>query len=204
VTTSVINLPLASVTHGAIKRRRVLLVDASDGKRELRSEALRSLGIDVDCACDISEARAWWRVDLYALVLVNLENDLGHWDDFCADVRVAIPRQKLAFLVGKPAYLAESPNMPDAPEVQMGGGLGITMAANVPEAIDPGGLSPLWGIMEASRRISAVRSASVARSLAISKRPSPPRDAEQRPSKRREATSLFAAEVRKQELHEEY
>ena len=33
-------------------------------KRELRAEAMRRLGMDVDCACDISEARSWWRADL--------------------------------------------------------------------------------------------------------------------------------------------
>jgi hypothetical protein len=43
--------------------------------------------------------------------------------------------------------------------------------------------------LEASRRISAVRSASVARTQAIRDRPTPPRDLEARFSKRAEAES---------------
>jgi len=30
--------------------------------------------MEVDIAIDIAEARAWWRADLYNLVLMNVEN----------------------------------------------------------------------------------------------------------------------------------
>jgi hypothetical protein len=39
------------------RKKRVLLVDTSTAKRDLRAEAMRKLGMDVDCACDIDEAR---------------------------------------------------------------------------------------------------------------------------------------------------
>ena len=38
---------------------------------------MRKLGIEVDCAADIAEARSWWRADLYNLVLINMENEIG-------------------------------------------------------------------------------------------------------------------------------
>jgi hypothetical protein len=61
--------------------------------------------------------------------------------------------------------------------------------------------SPLpWGILEASRRISAVRSASVARSQAIRNRPTPPRDLEARFSKRAEAESQLLPELELPEI----
>src|SRR5881396_3024853 len=110
MTTLMLALPLSNPIRGPVKKRRVLLVDTSPSKRELRAETMRRLGLDVDCAADISEARSWWRADLYNLVLINMQNELGCRDKFCEDVRGAIPPQQLAFLVGKPDYLAELPN----------------------------------------------------------------------------------------------
>jgi hypothetical protein len=51
-------------------------------------------------------------------------------------------------------------------------------------SIDLADLSQRWGIMEASRRISAVRSASNARTKAMRDRPAPTRDIEIRHGKR--------------------
>jgi len=61
-----------------LKKKRVLLVDTSPTKRYLRAEVMLKLGMEVDCAADICEARCWWRADLYNLVLLNVENKLGH------------------------------------------------------------------------------------------------------------------------------
>src|SRR5882724_731848 len=118
MTTSFITLPLSSPIPGPIKRKRVLLVDTSTAKRELRAEAMRKLGMDVDCACDISEARSWWRADLYNLVLINMENELEDRDRFCQDVRGATPPQQLVFLVGKPGYLADLPNVNEPSSIE--------------------------------------------------------------------------------------
>src|SRR5438309_327935 len=64
MTTLMLALPLSNPIRGPVKKRRVLLVDTSPSKRELRAETMRRLGMDVDCAADISEARSWWRADL--------------------------------------------------------------------------------------------------------------------------------------------
>jgi hypothetical protein len=200
-TPSLLTLSLSALIPGPVKRKRVLLVDGSPAKRDLRSEALRKLGIDVDCACDIGEARSWWRTDLYSLVLINLENDLSQWDEFCADIRVATPAQKVAFLVGKPAYLSESPNATDPLQTESRDSIKTRSDAKTQGQTGPSGnLTLQWGIMEASRRISAVRSVSVARSMAIRNRPTPPRDFEPRPYRRDPLTTLVAAELRKEEL----
>jgi len=53
-------LPLSTSIPGGVKKKRVLLIDASHAKRDLRAEVLRKLGIDVDCAADMAEARSWW------------------------------------------------------------------------------------------------------------------------------------------------
>jgi CheY-like chemotaxis protein len=174
---------LSAPIPGELKKKRVLLIDTSQAKRELRAEVMRKVGMDVDCAADIAEARSWWRADLYDLVLINMEKGHGYRDQFCDDIRSATPPQRLAFLVGQPKYLADSPNGEEESLVQNGDGqiigdLKLSLAAH---RLD---LTQRWGILEASRRISAVRSTSMARTQAMRALPSPPRDSEGRPSKR--------------------
>ena len=87
---SLLSAPIhGEVKHGEVKKKRVLLVDTSQSKRQLRAEIMRKLGIDVDCAADINEALSWWRADLYNLVLINAQNDVGQRDDFCEVIRHA-------------------------------------------------------------------------------------------------------------------
>lgn len=177
-------LPISVRLPGAEKKRRVLLVDTSTRKRDLRAEVMRKVGIDVDCAADIIEARSWWRADLYDLVLINVEKGLGHRDRFCEDLRVAKPPQRLAFLVGGPEYLSDAPNGDEQfaiENVDTQATMGDVKAAL---SAVVGELTQRWGILEASRRISAVRSTCSARSKAMRDRPVAPRDVEGRPSKR--------------------
>src|SRR5205823_930351 len=157
----------------AAKKKRVLLVDTSRAKRDLRSETMRKLGMDVDCAADIPEARCWWRADLYDLVLINVDDANGPRDKFCNDVRGATPPQQIMFLVGKPEYLATSPNDERSPVEHAGSLLweDVRAALDANPSERPG---QNWGILEACRRISAVRSVSEARSRALRDRPLPP------------------------------
>jgi CheY-like chemotaxis protein len=180
MTTALLTLKLSLPIPDADKKKRVLLVDASSPKRDLRAQVMRRLGMNVDCAADIPEARSWWRANLYDLVLINMERGLGHRDRFCDDIRSATPPQRLAFLVGKPEYLASLPNadeellIEDFESQDVAGDVKAALSAhleNLPER---------WGILEASRRISAVRSASNARTQAMRDRPVQPRDLEAR------------------------
>jgi CheY-like chemotaxis protein len=164
------------------KKKRVLLIDNSSHKRELRAETMRKLGIEVDSAADIGEARCWWKADLYDLVLINVENKRLTRDKFCDDIRAATPRQRFAFLVGSPEYLSNSPG-PDSPVLgDDDDGRDGSVAADIRAALSAnlGDVPQRWGILEASRRISAVRSASNARTRAMRNRPLPPRDLEAR------------------------
>jgi CheY-like chemotaxis protein len=173
-------LPPSVPIPSKLKNRRVLLVDPSASKRDLRAETMRKMGMEVDCAADISEARSWWRADLYKLVLIDMDAEMGLRDKFCEDVRGATPPQQLAFFVGKPAYLADAPNGDQAPEVRkpdqpQWGDVKAALAADI-----AGVIPQRWGILEASRRISAVRSLAHARSQAVRERPVPALDLETR------------------------
>jgi len=145
----------------------------------------------VDCAADIGEARSWWRADLYDLVLMNVEKGMGHRDRFCEDIRGATPPQRLAFLVGQPEYLADVPT--ENGQLQVQSADEQVLMSDVKHALSVDLKSPIqrWGILEASRRISAVRSACTARTRAMRDRPVLPRDSEGRPSKRTSASTTL-------------
>jgi CheY-like chemotaxis protein len=180
--TPLLPLPVSAPIPDAIKKKRVLLIDVSHAKRDLRAEVMRKVGIDVDSAADIVEARIWWRPALYDLVLINMEKGRGQRDKFCDEVRSATPAQRLAFLVGEPGYLAAAPNEDQESAIESGDEqAAVCMKSIVPA--DDRVTSQRWGILEASRRISAVRSASIARTQAMRAVPPPPRDSEGRREK---------------------
>ena len=176
--------PVTGAIAGELKKKRVLLVDTSRTKRDLRAEVMRRLGMEVDCAADIPEARAWWKADLYDLVLINVEKDGGHRDRFCEDIRSATPRQQLAFFIGKPEYLADAPGIEEDSAIVQSDDELRALRVRAALSDDSGNVNQRWGILEASRRISEVRSAAVARTQAIRDRPAPRRDSDLRPSKR--------------------
>jgi hypothetical protein len=180
--TPLFSLPVSAPIPDAVKKKRVLLIDTSHAKRDLRVEVMRKLGVDVDSAADIAEARIWWRPALYDLVLINMEKGRGQRDKFCDDVRSATPPQRLAFLVGQPGYLADSPDANEQLVTESGDGQAATGAKSI-DAADSAATAQRWGILEASRRISAVRSRSIARTQAMRALPPPPRDLEGRPAK---------------------
>lgn len=178
---SLLTLRLPEALPGGEKKKRVLLIDRSARKRELRAEVMRKLGIEVDSAADIPEARCWWKAELYDLVLINVENNRGIRDKFCDDIRASAPRQRFAFLVGGPEYLSHLPG----PDLVIEDDTQDVAVADVAAAIaaDVGDLRQRWGFVEASRRISAVRMASNARTQAMRNLPTPARDLEARQAK---------------------
>jgi hypothetical protein len=152
----------------------------------------------VDSAADIAEARSWWRPALYDLVLINMEGGKGKRDKFCDDLRSATPPQRLAFLVGQPEYLVDTLNADQEFLMEHGDKKSAVVIAKAAFLADPGDAGQRWGILEASRRISAVRSESVARSRAMRSLPPPPRDYEGRSSKPTSSTldDLLREEMR--------
>lgn len=161
---------------------------------------MRRLGMEVDCAADISEARCWWRPELYDLVLFHVETEMRHMCKFWDDIRAATPSQQIAFLVGKPEYLAASPNGYDAAKVEASPS---TVFPNLLPSMpvgDVAGVPKYWGIMEACRRISAVRSISDARSRALRDKPLPARDSADGEPKRIRVETRTNAELHREEM----
>ena len=177
MTAPVTLLPLSTPNGNPARKKRVLLLDTSQTKRDLRADVMRQLGIEVDCAADVLEARCWWRADLYNLVLINVAGEIESRDKFCTDMRSAIPPQRIAFFVGGPEYLAAAPHSDEAPLEPDADALHKEMVAAL-LAQGSGSSTQRWGILEACRKISSVRSVSEARSRAIRETPRPSRWAE--------------------------
>jgi len=177
MTTPVLALPLSTAERIPAKKKRVLLLDNSQTKRDLRADVMRKLGIEVDCAADVLEARCWWRADLYNLVLISAAGETDSRDKFCSDLRSATPPQRIAFFVGGPEYLAAAPHSDEAPADPGADALHKEMVAAL-LAQASGSSSQRWGILEACRKISSVRAVSEARSRAIRETPRPSRWAE--------------------------
>jgi hypothetical protein len=203
MTTPVIALPLSTPEGSPARKKRVLLLDTSQTKRDLRADVMRKLGIDVDCAADVIEARCWWRADLYNLVLINVAGETGSRDKFCTDIRSATPPQRIAFFVGGPEYLAAVPHSDEALVETDADTLHKEMVAAL-LAQGSEHSSQRWGILEACRKISSVRSVSEARSRALRETPRPSRWAEaiEQHSAPETVTRqpLFAAAIEREEL----
>jgi CheY-like chemotaxis protein len=177
MTTPVLALTQPNPNGIPARKKRVLLLDTSQTKRDLRADVMRKLGIDVDCAADILEARSWWRADLYDLVLINVAGETGSRDEFCIDLRGATPPQRIAFLVGGPEYLATAPHSDEAPPEPDAEALHKELVATL-LAQGAAAASQRWGILEACKKISSVRAISEARSRALRETPRPSRWAE--------------------------
>jgi len=104
--------------------------------------------------------------------------------------------------IGQPEYHAHSPNANEELAVENGDKQAATGRAKHTVPVDPEDTVQLSGFHEASRRISAVPSASIARTHAIPALAPPPRDFEGRPA-RPTATPTSLDDLVKKDLPKE-
>jgi CheY-like chemotaxis protein len=93
----------------ASAKKKILLISSSGSRRNLRENVLRKHGLEVVCASHISDARLLWHPAAYSLVLFDLQHDAATATEFCHEIKESDPRQRIAFLVGKPDFLASAP-----------------------------------------------------------------------------------------------
>ena len=90
-------------------KKHILMVVTRSPKNNLRVSVLRKHGLEVVCANHIGDARMLWHPDTYDLVLFDLRHENGAAIELCRDIKAERPGQLVAFLVGKPDYLANAP-----------------------------------------------------------------------------------------------
>lgn len=86
----------------------VLLVDGNSRTRESRVKVFRNRGVSVHCAASADTARDRLASTAYDLVLVDPGQDFEAAEKLVQEIRTKNPRQRAAFLVGQPLYVAAS------------------------------------------------------------------------------------------------
>jgi hypothetical protein len=87
--------------------KKVLLIDRCQATREARGAVLRSRGVEVHEAEELSTARFLWQPSLYDLVMLDFRRySADETLEFYGQIRGASPGQRFAFLMGAPTYLS--------------------------------------------------------------------------------------------------
>ena len=90
-------------------RRIILLIDPDTRKQKLRATVLRGFEIEVHAAGSMERAESLWKSGAYDLILVAAEKNTDESYLLSARIRLAKPEQRIALLVGPPAYIRELP-----------------------------------------------------------------------------------------------
>ncbi len=87
--------------------KKVLLIDRCQATCEVRASVLRSHGVEVHAAEEISAARFLWQPDIYDLVMLDVRRySPSETLEFYEQIKQASPRERVVFLVGPPTYLS--------------------------------------------------------------------------------------------------
>jgi hypothetical protein len=87
--------------------KKVLLIDRCQATCEVRASVLRSHGVEVHTAADLSGARFLWHPNVYQLIMLDVRryspvDVLEFWEQ----IMDASPHERIACLVGPPTYLS--------------------------------------------------------------------------------------------------
>ena len=89
--------------------KKVLLIDRFQATREARAAVLRSRGVEVHEAEELSTARFLWQPSVYDLVMLDVRRySPGEALEFYEQIKGASPRQRIVFLTGSPKYLSRT------------------------------------------------------------------------------------------------
>ena len=92
-----------------LAEKKVLLIDRFRATREARAAILRSRGVQVHEAEEISGARLLWQPNVYDLIMLDVRRySAEDTRKFYEQINAASPRQQFAFLLGSPMYLSRT------------------------------------------------------------------------------------------------
>jgi PleD family two-component response regulator len=95
--------------RSALADKKVLLIDRCQATREVRAAVLRSQGVEVQEAEEISRARFLWQPNVYDLIMLDVRRySPGEALEFYEQMKDASPQQQFAFLIGPPRYLSRT------------------------------------------------------------------------------------------------
>ncbi|SPE21746.1 hypothetical protein SBA7_10047 [Candidatus Sulfotelmatobacter sp. SbA7] len=115
------------------ERRRVLLFDENSRKLSLLTTILRNHEVEVHSASRLEDAQSLWKNISYDLVLLAAPENSDQAALASLQIRKIKPRQRIALLVGPPAYIREIGRPPAK-----------TRSAPPPPTPDESPLRPQW------------------------------------------------------------
>ena len=92
--------------NGRNHRGSILLVDDDSGMRSLRAIMLATQGYEVDSVSNTAEAHLRWKATRPDLVLVAFTGYHAGTLEFLEKIKLASPRQRVAFVNGESLYLS--------------------------------------------------------------------------------------------------
>jgi CheY-like chemotaxis protein len=93
----------------AFAGKKVLLIDRLQATREARAALLRSRGVTVHEADELSTARFLWQPNLYDLVMLDVRRYSPEEAlKFYEQIKGASQQQRIVFLTGPPKYLSRT------------------------------------------------------------------------------------------------
>ena len=87
--------------------RTILLIDENRSKQNLRATILRNYEIEVHTASSLTDGAALWTSHSYDLVLLAAPANSEAAAAVCSRIRHIHPQQRIALLVGPPAFIRE-------------------------------------------------------------------------------------------------
>ena len=93
----------------ALADKKVLLIDRCQATREVRAAVLRTHGVEVHEAGEISAARFLWRPHVYDLLMLDVRRySPAEALEFYGEVMHRSPHEHFVFLLGPPKYLSRT------------------------------------------------------------------------------------------------
>ncbi len=99
-------MPQQSPISFQMATKNVLIIDGNEAMQSLRAGVLRSHGVQVHLAKNVTEAELLWVPDFFDLVLLDVRQRSKEAVAFWRTIRRQHPRQRISFLVGPPTYLS--------------------------------------------------------------------------------------------------
>ena len=145
--------PSAATSPGATLR--ILLMDANAERRALRRRIMLLRGAEVIVAGDLAEAASVWHRDRYDMVLIDIRQDHHGCIAWRDEIKKESPQQFVAFLVGKPGYIALEPSTTSYVAEEHGAQWGDSLRRAVRESCQS--LPQRNGFVEVGWRIAMAR-----------------------------------------------
>ncbi len=133
----------------------ILLIDTNSERRALRKKIMGFHGVEVIGASDLTEASSIWHRDRYDMVLIDIRADHRGCMAFRDEIKKDNAHQVVAFLVGRPTYVALEPLLGSYVAEEHGTQWGDAMRKAIRESCDS--LVQRNGFVEATWRIAAGR-----------------------------------------------